>query len=70
MIHKVRNGQTVQDAVEDIVTRAVGELRKTAFGDDIDDAKGRLWTREEAWKVVKVLSTRPEVCAGTQFWKV
>lgn len=66
MIHKVRNGQTIQGAVEDIITRAVGELRKGAFGDDTDDTKGRSWTREQAWKVVKALSSKPEVRDFTQ----
>ncbi|KAF5358522.1 hypothetical protein D9756_001759 [Leucocoprinus leucothites] len=61
MIHKVRNGQTVQQAVEEIVTRAVGELRKSAFGDDTDDIKDKSWTSEQAWKMVKVLSTKAEV---------
>ncbi|KAF9452822.1 hypothetical protein P691DRAFT_771933 [Macrolepiota fuliginosa MF-IS2] len=61
LIHKVRNGQTVQGAVDDIITRAVSELRKSAFGDDTDDAKGRPWGREQAWKVVKILSTKSEV---------
>ncbi len=36
MILKVRNGQTIQQAVEEIITRAIGELRKNAFGDDTD----------------------------------
>jgi hypothetical protein len=69
MIHKVRNGQTVEQAVEDIITRAVGELRKIAFGDDTDDIKGKLWTREQAWKVVKVLSIKTEVCGDLQHLK-
>ncbi|KXN90467.1 Mitochondrial escape protein 2 [Leucoagaricus sp. SymC.cos] len=61
MIHKVRNGQTVQQAVEEIIARAVGELRKSAFGDDTDDIKSKSWTREQAWKVVKVLTSKAEV---------
>lgn len=63
MILKVRNGQTIQQAVEEIITRAVGELRKNAFGDDTDDIKGKPWTREQAWKLVKMLSVKPEVRA-------
>ncbi|KAF5386931.1 hypothetical protein D9615_001714 [Tricholomella constricta] len=61
LIHKVRNGQRVEEAVEDIIIRGVGELRKNAFGDDIDDAKNLPWTREQAWAVLKLLSKRGEV---------
>jgi len=61
LIHKVRNGQRIEEAVEDIITRGVGELRKKAFGDDVDDAKGLPWTQEQAWAVLKLLSKRGEV---------
>ena len=67
MILKVRNGQTIQQAVEEIITRAIGELRKNVFGDDTDDIKGKAWTREQAWKVVKMLSVKTEVRAI--YWK-
>jgi hypothetical protein len=56
----------MQEAVEEIITRAVGETRKTAFGDDTDDTKGKAWTREQAWKVIKVLSTKLEVRVSYQ----
>jgi hypothetical protein len=62
VIHKVRNGQTVQVAVEEIIARAVSELRKSAFGDDVDDGQGKHWSQDQAWTVVKALSTEPEVC--------
>ncbi|KAG6854990.1 hypothetical protein C0991_009813 [Blastosporella zonata] len=61
LIHKVRNGQTVEDAVESIVSRGVAELRKNAFGDDVDDAKSLSWTREQAWAILKLLSKREQV---------
>jgi hypothetical protein len=51
----------VQEAVEDIISRGVGELRKNAFGDDIEDAKTLAWSREQAWIVLKKLSTQEEV---------
>ncbi|TFK42802.1 RNA12 protein-domain-containing protein [Crucibulum laeve] len=60
LIHKVQSGQTVQEAVEDIIHRSVGELRKNAFGDDVDDAKNLPWTREQAWKVLRLLSEKIE----------
>ncbi|THG98922.1 hypothetical protein EW026_g3341 [Hermanssonia centrifuga] len=34
LVHKVRSGMTVEQAVEDIIHRGEGELRKAAFGDD------------------------------------
>ncbi|KAF7778900.1 hypothetical protein Agabi119p4_3245 [Agaricus bisporus var. burnettii] len=61
VIHKVRNGQSVQVAVEEIISRAVSELRNSAFGDDVDDGQGKPWTRDQAWTVVKALSTKSEV---------
>ncbi|KAG6833500.1 hypothetical protein H0H87_006072 [Tephrocybe sp. NHM501043] len=61
LIHKVRNGQAVEDAVESIISRGVVELRKNAFGDDVDDAKTLPWTREQAWAVLKLLSKREHV---------
>jgi hypothetical protein len=57
----VRNGQGVQEAVEDIIHRDVGELRKNAFGDDSEDAKNLPWSREQAWTLVKKLSKVDEV---------
>ena len=61
LVHKVRNGQTVEDAVEDIVSRGVAELRKNAFGDDADDAKSLPWSREQAWHVLKQLAKQEEI---------
>ncbi|KAF8078176.1 RNA12 protein-domain-containing protein [Lyophyllum atratum] len=61
LIHKVCNGQRVEEAVEDIVNRGIGELRKKAFGDDVDDARSLPWTREQAWSVLKRLAKRGEV---------
>ena len=61
LIHKVRSGQAIEDAVEDIISRSIGELRKNAFGEDIEDAKSLSWTREQAWTVLKQLARRAEV---------
>ncbi|KAF7322646.1 hypothetical protein HMN09_00043200 [Mycena chlorophos] len=61
LIHKVRNGATIDAAVEDIISRGVGELRKNAFGDDAEDAKSLPWTREEAWALFKLLAKKSEV---------
>ncbi|KAH7927744.1 hypothetical protein BV22DRAFT_257665 [Leucogyrophana mollusca] len=61
LIHKVRSGQGVEEAVEDIISRGVSELRKNAFGEDIDDARSLPWSREQAWTVLKQLSKKPEI---------
>ncbi|KAF8626167.1 hypothetical protein AX15_005055 [Amanita polypyramis BW_CC] len=61
LIHKVRTGQQVEDAVEEITERGVHELRKKAFGEDEEDSKHLPWTREQAWKIVKSLSEQPEL---------
>lgn len=61
LIHKVRSGQAIEDAVEDIISRSIGELRKNAFGEDIEDAKSLSWSREQAWTVLKQLAQKTEV---------
>ncbi|EIW60623.1 uncharacterized protein TRAVEDRAFT_57812 [Trametes versicolor FP-101664 SS1] len=61
LIHKVRSGLTVEEAVDDLVIRGVSELRKNAFGDDIEDAKSLPWTREQAWILMKQLSKQPQI---------
>jgi hypothetical protein len=57
----VQSGQGVEEAVEDIINRGVGELRMNAFGDDVDDAKNLPWSREQAWTVLRALSKQAEV---------
>jgi len=61
LIHKVRSGQDVEEAVEDIIDRGVAELRKKAFGEDAEDVKNLPWSREQAWVILKRLSREPEV---------
>lgn len=51
----------VKHAVEDIIHRGVGELRKLAFGDDSEDAKNLPWSREQAWFLLKRLAAKGEV---------
>ncbi|KAH0830288.1 RNA12 protein-domain-containing protein [Lanmaoa asiatica] len=61
LIHKVRSGQAIEDAVEDIISRSIGELRKNAFGEDIEDAKSLSWSREQVWTVLKQLTQKPDL---------
>ena len=61
LVHKVRNGSTIQEAVQDIVARGVGELRKVAFAEDAEDAKNMPWSREQAWGIIKQLAKTEEV---------
>ncbi|KAI0273842.1 RNA12 protein-domain-containing protein [Gloeopeniophorella convolvens] len=61
LIHKMRAGQTPTDAVEDIIYRGVSELRKRAFGDDADDARGLPWSREQAWAVLRALASKDAI---------
>ena len=62
LVYKVRTGVGIQSAVDDIILKNVVELRKAAFGDDSEDAKGLPWTRAQAWKVVSELAKHGEVC--------
>ena len=48
-------------AVEDIISRCTSEIRKNAFGDDLEDAKSLAWSREQAWAIMKQLANKPEV---------
>lgn len=66
LIYKVRSGTSVEDALEDIISRGVGEIRKNAFGDDVDDAKSLPWSREQAWGLMKRFVNHSEVSVGTQ----
>ncbi|KAG0706364.1 RNA12 protein-domain-containing protein [Suillus ampliporus] len=61
LIHKVSSDQSIEEAVEDIIASGVGELRKSAFGEDIDDAKSLPWSREQAWTVLKKLARKSEL---------
>lgn len=61
LVHRLCNEQRVEDAVADIINRGVEELRKTAFGHDVDDAKNLPWTREQAWTIAKSLANRIEI---------
>ncbi|MCO5611124.1 hypothetical protein L7F22_065374 [Adiantum nelumboides] len=61
LVQKVSLGQTVENAVKDIVARTVVEIRKNAFGDDMDDAKTLPWSRSQAWTVVEQLADRGEL---------
>ncbi|OCF71499.1 exonuclease [Kwoniella mangroviensis CBS 8886] len=61
LVYKVRNGTSIKDAVDDIILRNTIELRKTAFGDDSEDAKSLPWNRSQAWKVVKELASKGEI---------
>ena len=52
---------TVEQAVNDIIHRGIGELRKIAFGDDSEDAKNLPWKREQVWFLMKQLAKKGEV---------
>ncbi|KAJ1307477.1 hypothetical protein OPQ81_001576 [Rhizoctonia solani] len=61
LVSKVRNGQSVTDAVGEIIHRGISEMRKNAFGDDLEDAKSLPWTREQAWSVLRALAAKDEI---------
>jgi hypothetical protein len=61
LVYKIRSGFTVSEAVEDIIVRNVVELRKAAFGDDLEDSKSLPWTRSQAWKIISDLAKKREV---------
>lgn len=61
LVQKVSLGQSVESAVQDIISRSVVELRKNAFGDDSSEASSLPWTRSQAWTVVNKLAKKGEI---------
>lgn len=51
----------VEMAVEDIIARGVGELRKSAFGEDVEDTKSMAWSKEQVYYIIKQLAKSNEV---------
>lgn len=61
LAHKIKNGQTIQEAVKEIISRSSSEVRQKAFGEAIQDGKTLGWTRQQIWTVIKLLAKRSEV---------
>lgn len=61
LVQKVGLGYTVETAVKDIIARTVVEIRKNAFGDDLEDAKALPWSRGQAWLIVEQLANKGEL---------
>lgn len=49
------------DALQDLVAKAIIDVRKLAFGDDSEDAKTISWSGVQFWKVMKELSSEESV---------
>ncbi|BGP44021.1 mitochondrial escape protein 2 [Rhodotorula kratochvilovae] len=64
LVQKIRAGQTVDEAVDDIIQRNASEIRKNFFGDDEEEAKGLKWSRGQAWAMVTGLSEQGELKYG------
>ncbi|EPQ25968.1 uncharacterized protein PFL1_06423 [Pseudozyma flocculosa PF-1] len=61
LVQKVSIGQSVEAAVEEIISRTVVELRKNAFGEDSTETKHLPWKGSQAWKLIKILADKEEV---------
>ncbi|KAG8833407.1 mitochondrial escape protein 2 [Serendipita sp. 399] len=61
LCHKVRNGLTVEMAVEDIIARGVGELRKNAFGEEVEEIKSMGWSPQQVFFILKNLAKSTEL---------
>ncbi|GBC02865.1 hypothetical protein RclHR1_04870008 [Rhizophagus clarus] len=55
-INKIRSGQNPNDALQDLVAKAIIDVRKLAFGDDSEDAKTISWSGVQFWNIMKRLS--------------
>ncbi|CAD6566825.1 MAG: mitochondrial escape protein 2 [Cyphobasidiales sp. Tagirdzhanova-0007] len=61
LIQKIRGGASIEEAVDDIITRSATEIVKNCFGDDAEEAKSLPWTREQVWFLVRNLSKQKEL---------
>lgn len=61
LIEKVRAGQDVEEATDDIVYRSATEIRKNFFGESEDEAKDLKWKREQAGAIMQGLCEKGEV---------
>ncbi len=61
LVYKIRSGMSVEAAVEEIIERTMSELRMSAFGGGMDDAKNLPWAQEQAWAIVSKLALKDEV---------
>ncbi|CAI2171431.1 19627_t:CDS:10 [Funneliformis geosporum] len=55
-INKIRSGQKPIDALQDLVAKAIIDVRKLAFGDDNEDATTIPWSGIQFWEIMKKLS--------------
>ncbi|KAF9428204.1 mitochondrial escape protein 2 [Podila epigama] len=55
-VQKVKSGMGPEDAVHDILTRAVVEVRKSAFDFDSKDEKVLNWSTLQFWTILKKLA--------------
>ena len=60
-VRKVRSGIKPVDAYNDIVSRAVSEIRKVGLGEDAEDSKKLPWTHPQLWQLVRLLAEFDEV---------
>ncbi|GJN94730.1 hypothetical protein Rhopal_007821-T1 [Rhodotorula paludigena] len=61
LVQKIRAGQTVDEAVDDIIQRNASEIRKNFFGDDEEESKAFKWSRGQAWSLINGLSEKGEL---------
>ncbi|KAK9895624.1 hypothetical protein P389DRAFT_152177 [Cystobasidium minutum MCA 4210] len=61
LIQKMRGGASVDEAVDDIISRSATEIVKNCFLEDSEEAKALPWTREQVWYLVKALSKQKEL---------
>ncbi|KAI1317477.1 mitochondrial escape protein 2 [Mortierella claussenii] len=60
-VQKVKSGMRPDDAVNDILSRAVVEVRKGAFDFDSTDNKTLNWTPTQFWAIMKQLTVQDAV---------
>ncbi|KAJ3013729.1 mitochondrial escape protein 2 [Thoreauomyces humboldtii] len=72
LIQKIRAGMSPQDAYDEIVVRAINEVRKAGLGEDTatggSSAGHTQWTAIQFWKVVQLLTTHDEVSYDGTRW--
>jgi hypothetical protein len=61
-VTKVKAGMTPEEALDDLLVKAMIEIRKYGFGEEIavDSEKAMPWTPSQFWYVLKQLSVETE----------
>ncbi|KAG9291024.1 hypothetical protein G9A89_012896 [Geosiphon pyriformis] len=65
-ISKIKGGRSPTEALNDLISKSILEIRKYAFGDDVQDSKDIPWTGIQFWKIMKGLAQNKTIFYDTE----